>query len=248
MTATVLKAPPAQPATAAAFAPERCNLYTDIHRALRHLMSDTLLRLGRVDVDDAEEFAATLAQVELLLGFCTSHLEHENEFLHRAIEARQPAGAARTAADHVEHAASIAALGDEARALAAAVAGERAPRALRLYRRLALFVAENFQHMHVEETLNAATLWAHYTDAELNALHERLLATLAPEEHLLVARWLVPAIRPAERAAMFGELQRRTPPEAWLGMLMHVRPHLDEAGWRKLAGALGVSASLGGAA
>ena len=52
--------------------------------------------------------------------------------------------------------------------------------------------------MHVEETANAATLWAHYTDAELHVVHERLLATLAPEEHLVMARWLVPASNPAE--------------------------------------------------
>ena len=32
---------------------------------------------------------------------------------------------------------------------------------------LALFIADNFQHMHVEETAHNAVLWARYTDAEL---------------------------------------------------------------------------------
>ena len=239
--------PNAPEAQAAAIAPERYNIYAGVHRALRHLMSDTLVRVGRLDVSDDDEMDATLAQLELLLRFCSSHIEHENDFLHTAIEARQPAGATRTSADHLEHGASIGALGDEAAALAAAGAAQRPMLALRLYRHLALFVAENFQHMHIEETTNAATLWAHYTDAELHEIHARLLATLAPQEHLLMARWLVPASSPAERAGMMQALQQRTPPEAFLGLLMHVRPHLDASGWAKLARAVGVSESLGAA-
>ena len=35
------------------------------------------------------------------------------------------------------------------------------------YRRLSRFVAENFEHMLVEETRHNAALWELYTDAEL---------------------------------------------------------------------------------
>jgi hypothetical protein len=219
--------------------PERYNLYLGIHKALRSFMCDTLCRVGRVDVDDADDVTATLGQLDALLKLCAAHIEHENDFLHSAIEARQPAGSARTASDHLEHFESIAMLQAQSGALAAAPAGARATLALRLYRQLALFVAENFQHMHVEETANAATLWAHYSDAELQAIHDRLLATLAPQDHLLVARWMVPALNPTERAGMFGAMKTTTPPEALLGVLAHVRPHLDASGWRKLARAVG---------
>jgi hypothetical protein len=227
-------------ASAATIVPERFNLYTAIHKALRHFMSDTLVRVGRLDVHDADEMTATLGQLDTLLRLCSAHIGHENDFLHAAIEARLPAGSARTASDHQEHFESIAALDDEAAALAAASDEARAVLALRLYRHLALFVAENFQHMHVEETVNAATLWAHYSDAELLSIHDRLLATLAPQEHLLAARWMVPASSPAERAGLFGALKTQAPPEAFLGMLMHVQPHLDVAGWTKLSRAVGV--------
>ena len=227
-------------------APERFNSYTGIHKALRHFMTDTLCRVGRLDVDDAGEMSATLAQLETLLTLCTAHIEHENDFMHTAIEARLPAGAARTASDHLEHFASIVELGDEAIALAAAGAEARPLLALRLYRHLALFVAENFQHMHVEETANAAALWAHYSDAELHALHARLLATAAPQEHLLVARWMVPASTPSERAGMFRAMKTQTPPEAFLGVLMQVKPRLDASGWAKLARAVGVATPLPG--
>lgn len=220
---------------------DRFNVYTAIHKALRSAMADMLVRIGRLDVDDAAEFGATLAQLDALLRWCRDHIRHENDFVHTAIDARLPAGAARTAADHVDHVQAIAELGAEAGVLAAAPKAQRPILALRLYRHLALFIADNFQHMHVEETANASALWAHYTDAELHRIHDELLATLPPEEHLMIARWMVPASTPAERAAMLGGMKTQTPPEAFLGVLMHLRPHLDASGWAKLARAVGVA-------
>ena len=226
---------------AAGHGPERYNIYLGIHKAIRHFLCDTLTRVGRADVEDADDLGATLAQLDALLTLCAGHIEHENDFLHSAIEARQPAGSSRTASEHLQHFESIAMLRTQSQALAAASAAARPALALRLYRQLALFVAENLEHMHIEETANAATLWAHYSDAELHAIHDRLLATLAPQDHLLVARWMVPAMSPAERAELFGAMKPRTPPEALLGMLAHVRPHLDAGGWLKLSRAVGAA-------
>ena len=223
----------------------RRDLYVSIHKALRHFMTDTLTRVGRIDVADRADRDATLDQLDALLALCLDHLRHENEFVHTAIEARQPAGSRRVADEHVEHAESIAALRDELAALRDAEGDAAARLALRLYRHLALFVAENFQHMHIEETLHNAILWQHYSDAELEALHGRLLASIPPQQHLLVARWMLPASTPAERALIAGAAKAQMPPEALLGTMAVVRPHLDDAGWAKLAAAIGIDPKLG---
>jgi hypothetical protein len=172
-------------------------------------------------------------------------VHHENTFVHTAIEARQPGAAAKVAEEHVEHAESIAALREEAAALQAAPDYAAAALALRLYRHLALFVAENLQHMHIEETVHNALLWQQHSDAELAELHGRLLASLSPEAKQLAARWMVPASTPAERAAMIGGMKAELPPEALLGVMVMLRPHLDPAGWTKLANAAGVGSQIG---
>ena len=110
---------------------------------------------------------------------------------------------------------------------------------------VALFVAANFQHMHIEETAHNAALWAHYTDAELMQLHGRLMASIGPREQLEVARWMVPALTPAERATVVGGMQAEAPPEAFVGLLAQIRPRLDERGWHKLARAVGVAPHAG---
>ena len=78
-------------ALAAAEAP-RLDLYSGIHKALRALMADTLLAVGRMDTDDKLEVAEVTERVLVLLEVCRSHLQHENDFIHAAIEARHPGG------------------------------------------------------------------------------------------------------------------------------------------------------------
>ena len=42
-----------------------------------------------------------------------------------------------------------------------------------------------------------------------------------------------------------GAAKAQMPPEALLGVMSVVRPHLDDAGWAKLAAAIGIDPRLG---
>src|SRR6476620_8086349 len=81
----------------------RVDMYAGIHKALRALMADTLLALGRMDSADDLELAQATQRVVELLDFCRSHLAHENEFVHTAIEARAAGASAAIAHEHEEH-------------------------------------------------------------------------------------------------------------------------------------------------
>lgn len=228
------------PAQSAAFAhAPRYDIYAAIHRALRLFMNDTLGRLGQIDCGDPVAVAGTLDQLARLLDFCRGHLQHENEFVHAAIEARCPGGSQRLGADHLHHLEEIAALEAEAAMLRAAPGG---PQALRLYRKLALFVADNFQHMHEEETVHNELLWAAYRDDEIEAIEQRIVASIDPAERALVLRWMTPALPPAERAAWYAGMQRSMPAPAFAAVMDAARLMLDDAAWQRLARSLGVPA------
>ena len=94
--------------------------------------------------------------------------------------------------------------------------------------------------------MHNALLWQHYGDAELGALHGRLMASLSPRGKLAAARWMIPASTPAERAGMAAGMKAEMPPEALLGVMTMLRPHLDARGWAKLAGAAGISPEIAG--
>lgn len=247
-TNTDIDQPTTSASTALLWGEARHDMYGAIHKALRSFMMDTLGRVGRLDVFDPEDMDATLGQLDALLTECTSHVKHENEFVHPAIEARRPLGTERIAGEHVEHLAVIASLRKEARYLRTANAALRMSLAHRLYQHLASFVAENFEHMHYEETVHNRALWALYTDAELEAIHGRLMESIPPVELLGIVRWMVPALTPVERIGMLRGLQAEVPPSAFKAVIDQVRPHLDAVAWGKLAPALGIPARGAGGA
>lgn len=232
-------------AQVAAAAAPRFDMYTGIHKALRALMADTLLAVGRMDADDDLERAQVTERVLQLLASCASHLHHENDFVHAAIEARAPGASAQVGHEHEDHLRHVAALADQVAVLRACAPDGRHAAAARLYGELALFVADNFRHMHVEETAHNAVLWARYTDAELVAIHDLLVASIPPQEMVATARWLVPFMNPVERTLLLADIRSKAPAEAFSAILEVAQPHLSAREWSKLARALELPAVPG---
>ena len=226
--------------TASAPVAPRMDLYALIHKALRAQMSDALLTLGCADCTDADDLARAVHTVTVLMDACAAHVQHEEHFVHPAIEARAPGASASVAHDHQEHLTEIAQIRAAALALPAAAAPVRDAMALALYRRLALFVAHNFEHMHVEETAHNAVLWSRYTDAELMAIHDALVASIPPQQMMATLRWMAPAMTPFERTMVLGDMQQHAPAPAFEAAMDVARTHLDSGSWAKLARSLGV--------
>ncbi len=220
----------------------RHDLYRAIHKALRAAMFDTARRLGALDADDPGQLAGTLDQAERVLGLLGSHLRHENDHLHTAIEARRPGAARHTADEHREHVDSLAALAEDVQALRQAGPDDRAALAQRLYQHLSLFIADSLAHMQWEETHDNATLWALYGDAELVALQGRLAASVTPHEQAEALGWMARALTPIELAGLLGGLRAQATPEAFGAALSAVRPHLEDTRWARLTHSLGLPA------
>lgn len=221
----------------------RPNLYAGVHKGLRAFMSETLAAVGRADPADADEVARTLGQVDGLLEIALSHVEHENRFMHTAMEACAPGSSYRTADDHVEHLDSIAALRTDVARVRESAGNARAASLDALYRRLARFVAENFEHMEVEETHNMAVLWDALDDAKLMDIHAAIIAAIPPQQMAVFLRWILPSVSHPERAAMLQEMRAGAPAEAFAGALAIACERLTHRDWAKLTRALGLAES-----
>ena len=221
-------------ALAQAEATPRVDMYAFIHKALRAYMSDTLVGLGRVDTQDDLELAQACARVQQLLEFCRSHLRHENDVVHPALEAARAGSAARIAAEHLHHEESIADLRDLASLVAHSECAARPAALHRLYHALALFVADNLQHMQVEETAHNALLWQAYGDAELQALEQQIIESIPPEEMMASLHWFIPALNAPERAGMLGGMRQGLPAEAFAGVLGIAESTLAAADFARL--------------
>lgn len=219
----------------------RVNIYAHIHKALRRFMSDTLNIVGAMDGDDAQEVADGLTQVRDLIAFCGSHLMHENQFIHAAMEARQPGSSASISAEHAHHEWALGQLDALAHAVEASEGDARTDAITQLYRYLGLFIAENLTHMNIEETENNAVLWATHTDEEIIGIEQALVASIPPAESLDTMRWMIPALSASERAEKLSAIRRHAPPPVFDMLLGVAREHLSGRDWRKLVDALGIA-------
>jgi len=216
----------------------RFNIYTIVHKGLRGFMTDVLNRWGRTDVSDDCERATAIQQLRALLGMCRGHLQHENDFVHTAIEKVRPGATQQLAGEHVDHIREIDALHAALDALEAAAVDQRPAIAQRLYRDLSRFVGENFVHMAVEETDNHRALIEAYTDGEILAIEHAIVSSLTPEESFAGLRWMIPQINASERAFLLGGMKRGAPPEAFKLVMDLAREALSQRDFYKLEKAL----------
>lgn len=222
----------------------RFDIYAIIHKALRRFMSDTLNAVGSMDGNDAQEVADGLAQLRALTAFCFSHLQHENAFVHAAMEQRRPGSTTAIAAEHTHHEWALGQLEALAVAVEQSDGAARSAAIAQLYRSLALFVAENLAHMNIEETEHNAVLWATHSDTEIIAIEQALVASIPPAESLATMRWMIPAMNATERAEKLAAIRRDAPAAAFDALLGVARTNLSERDWRKLADALGLSEKM----
>ena len=218
---------------------QRYNIYGAVHKGLRTFMSDTLQRCGRTDWTDTSDSTQTLAQLRMLMEVCHGHLQHEDAFVHTAMETRRPGSSNTTLTDHHEHVLAIKSILTDCEELEKSLPFLRDVLGGALYRRLALFVAENFEHMAVEETDNNAVLWACYSDVEILAIEHALHAALPAEKKMGFMRWILPSVSAGERANMLCGMKQGVPAEAFDGVLAMLQPLLSGNDWDKLMRALG---------
>lgn len=220
----------------------RYDLYGAVHKGLRKAGCDLLCRLGSTDFEDPDEAERVLGDLRTYLMLAASHVVHEDDNIHTVLHDR---GVSTGTVDdqHDDHRASFADL--EALAVSIEKAWPMHKRAAgrKLYLAFAAYIADDFAHMHEEETKTAPVLWQHFTDADLAAVEMRIVASMPPEKNMAFMRLMIPAMNPAERAALLGAMRRGAPPEIFDAVIeFAVRPCLPAKAFDDLAGRLQLAA------
>ena len=214
----------------------RHDLYGPIHKALRAAMGRTLVKLGSADFSDALETAQVLAALRAQLATGASHLRHEDEHIHTALEARCPGASGRLEADHHHHEQAFAELEALMLEIEAAPSAERASLGRELYLRYSEFVAADLAHMVEEERAILPLLHSLFSDAELMAIEGAIVASTPPADTMAIMSDIIPAMYRSERVRFLSFVQHGAPPEAFTGILQHAaKPNLSGPDWVHLA-------------
>jgi iron-sulfur cluster repair protein YtfE (RIC family) len=201
---------------------QREDMYYAVHKGIRLANARMLIRLGRADAADAASVASALASLREHLVMGLSHLTHENAQIHTAIEERCPGASEHAADDHAHHEQAFADLEALARAVERAREADRAMALRRLYQRFALFVAEDLEHMHEEETQIMPLLMTHFTAEERAGIEHRIVSNIPFEKNVLFMRCMIPALPMSDRKAMIGGMRAAMPAEVFDGLMTAV--------------------------
>lgn len=214
------------------------NIYTFIHKYLRQQLCRSLLAIGAIDDSDEQHVNSELGELTSLLKFCQAHLEHENRFIHGAIMTRNPHLYLTTEADHKEHEVQIQKLLQDTQRIHQSAGARRSQLLHQLYTDLALFVAENLDHMHTEETHNAQVLADLFTESEIHHIHENIIAALSPEERLQTTVDMLATLMHSERLLLLREMQLQMPDPVFAMLLEQLAGKMPSLYFGKLRQAL----------
>lgn len=221
----------------------RYDLYGPIHKGLRLALSQLLVRLGSTDFADPTACRLIGEALEQQIALSALHLEDEDRFIHPALAARAPETVQGLDVEHREHRAQLAALAETTAVLLASSDAERPAVGRRLYLEFSRFVADDFVHMHEEETVVLPTLHALFTDAELAGMEQAIIGALPPTDLLDFMRLMLPAMTPAERRELLAGVRQDAPAEVFALLIEGAaKPALSAADWRRLASELAVAA------
>ncbi len=221
----------------------RYNIYTLIHKGLRASLSQNLVDLGKLDDTDTEAVAHQLDITRNLLNFCRGHLEHENSFIHPVIQSLDTSHL-QTIDDHHEHERMIDDLQHKIALIKNLHSVDRTKALESFYGSFSLFVAENFTHMHIEETHNAELLWTYFNDEDIHAIEQKLVSSLSPDENLLGLLMILPNITHFERVNFLQGFRKAVPADAFDGTLAMLKPLLTGKDWLKLNAGLNLDQQL----
>ncbi|WP_052161584.1 hypothetical protein [Hoeflea sp. BAL378] len=198
---------------------EKEDLYYAVHKGLRLAAARMLIALGQLDPFDRDAVAATLGQLSDLIGMGMSHLTHENREIHALLDTSLPGVADHAGEDHEHHVETFEELSRLASELASAEGDDRPLLLRRLYQRFALFIADDFRHMHEEETEIQPRIEAHYSAAEITGIRERIVGAIAPEKMVLFTRAMLSAASRPERVGLVTGMQAGMPAPVFAGVM-----------------------------
>ncbi|MDL2406316.1 hypothetical protein PY650_11745 [Rhizobium calliandrae] len=220
----------------------RYDIYGAIHKGLRKAGCDLLGRLGTADFQNAEETVFLIDDLRNYLMLAASHVNHEDDHIHVALAAK---GVSTVTLDdqHDDHRTAFRELEELIAAWEKAWPLHKPACGRKLYLAFAAYIADDFAHMHEEETVTGPLLWSNFTDNEILGIEMSIISSLPPEKSMAFMRIMIPAINPAERAALLGAMKKDAPPEIFQAVIdFAVRPGLSAIDFARLAVALKLAA------
>jgi hypothetical protein len=178
---------------------QRYNSFNLIHKTLRHMLYDAAVLLQQTNFAETAESNAAIEKIETVVYFFVHHAHHEDNYVLPAVK-KYDAALVASFEDEYE---KYLGLGNKLKNLINIYRNvnfeeERMTAGSAICKAFIDFMIFNLEHMSKEEILINQVLWQHYTDEQLLAINQQIVANIQPEEMAFTSKWMIRSINNKE--------------------------------------------------
>jgi len=190
----------------------RFNIFNQVHKALRAMLYDTSLALQQTHFADAEESETALEKVSVAVDVFDKHSAHEDSFILPAIRQYEPSLSDAFEQEHEKDHALSESLRGLLTVYRYAIKTEVKIETGRAINKAFIeFMIFNLEHMAKEETVLNKVLWRYYSDAQIMALNQKIVASLPPEEMAFTSAWMMRGMSNTEISGWLKTVEKNAP-------------------------------------
>jgi hypothetical protein len=191
---------------------KRYNIFNQVHKGLRALLYETIIKLQQTDFTNAEDADEAVQQVKVILDLFDEHAHTEDTFILPAIVEYEPSVVDLFAQEHVKdlqlsnnlngllQAFSLTISPDAKREIGAAISNA-----------LFEFMLFNLEHMKKEEDMLNKLLWRYYTDDVLHGFTMKIIANVPADKMPLYNKWMMRGLSNTEIIQWLKEVKNNAP-------------------------------------
>jgi iron-sulfur cluster repair protein YtfE (RIC family) len=212
---------------------QRYNIFKQIHKGMRALLYETALHIQHADFWDVEEGDAAVERVEEVVRLFEKHAHSEDTYGFPAIEKYEPSVADAFEQEHVkDHQLGEELISALERYKNADVIVEKAEAGKAIYSSFVKFMVFNLEHMAKEEEILNPIYWRYYTDADLMAITQQIIANISPELMARFSKWMMRGLSNAEISAWLRQVERNAPEVVFKSLFTIAERELPEKRFR----------------
>lgn len=214
---------------------KRYNIFNQVHKGLRALLHETIVKLQQTDFTDAEDADEVVQQVQTVLELFDEHAHTEDSFILPAIAEFEPSVTDLFAQEHVQDLA----LSKQLHGLLQAFSWSISPDAKQeigaaICKAFFEFTLFNLEHMKKEEDVLNKLLWRYFDDAHLHEITASIIAHVPADKMPLYNKWMMRGLSNTEIILWLKQVKNTAPDFVFNSFAELAENELTETRWQKV--------------
>ncbi|MEJ8816880.1 hemerythrin domain-containing protein [Lacibacter sp. H407] len=214
---------------------KRYNIFNQVHKGLRALLYETIIKLQQTDFTDAEDAEEAVQQVKIILELFDEHAHTEDTFILPAIAEYEPSVVDVFEQEHVKDLTLSKNVHGLLQAFSLTIsANAKQEIGAAISKAVFEFTLFNLEHMKKEEDVLNKLLWRYFDDEHLHSITATIIANVPAEKMPLYNKWMMRGLSNTEIIDWLKQVKNNAPDFVFQSFLGLAMAELTDNRWQKI--------------